>query len=140
MISRKAFPRVLPATATVVLACALAGCSGGSGQGGSGGTGLDAALANVASTPATRAQVAYDDTAALVKLSGTSPGTTKGFAVLRGWGASSLMDLAVRLSGDTGIDVFNEDYFQMYLNSDLPALPSCARLPTAAQSHVIGCP
>jgi hypothetical protein len=43
-----------------------------------------------------------------------NPGTTKGFAVLRGWGASSLMDL--------------------------PALPYCARLPAAARSRVIGCP
>jgi hypothetical protein len=110
MISRKAFSRVLPATATVVLACALAGCSGGSGQGRSGGTGLDAALANVANTPVTRAQVAYDDTAALVKLSGASPGTVQGFAVLRGWGASSLMGLAVQLSGDTGINALNQDY------------------------------
>ena len=33
-----------------------------------------------------------------------------------------------------------DQIFQMYLNSDLPALPSCARLPKAAQSHVIGCP
>jgi hypothetical protein len=117
MISRRAFARVLPAAVTVVLACALAGCSGGSGQGGSGqggsgGTGLDAALANVASTPVTRAQVAYDDTAALVKLSGvtTNPGTGKGFAVVLGWGASSLVELAVPLPGDTGINVLKEDY------------------------------
>ena len=30
--------------------------------------------------------------------------------------------------------------FQMYLNRDLPALPSCARLPRAAASTVTGCP
>ncbi len=116
MRSRKAISRVLPAITVialaVVLGTALGGCSGGSGAGGSGGTGLDAALAKVADTPVTRAQVAYDDTAALVKLSGTSLGLgdLKGFAVLRGYGASSLMELAARLTSDTGINVFSEDY------------------------------
>jgi hypothetical protein len=111
MLSRKAFSRVvLLAIAIIVVAGTLGGCSGGSAQGGSGGTGLDTALATVADTAVTRAQISYDDTAELVRLSGTSPGTTKGFAVLRGWGASSLMDLAAQLSSDTGISVFTEDY------------------------------
>jgi hypothetical protein len=111
MLSRKAFWRVaFPAITVVVVAGTLGGCSGGSAQGGSGGTGLDTALANVADTAVTRAQISYDDTAGLVRLSGANPGTTKGFAVLRGWGASSLMDLSAQLSGDTGISVFTEDY------------------------------
>jgi len=110
MRSRKAFSRVLPAITVIALASTLGGCSGGSGAGGPGGTGLDAALAKVADTPVTRAAVAYDDTAALVKLAGASPGATKGFALLRGYGASSLMALAVQLTSDTGINVFSEDY------------------------------
>jgi hypothetical protein len=92
----------------IVLACSLAGCSGGSAPGG--GTGLDAALANVAGGPVAGAEVSYDDTAALVRLSGTDPFSTKGFAMLRGWGASSLMNLSADLSGDTGISVLREDY------------------------------
>ena len=111
MISRKAFSRVaFPVITIIVVAGALGGCSGGSVQAGSGGTGLDAALANVADTAVTRAQISYDNTAELVRLSGANPGTTKGFAILRGWGASSLMDLAANLSGDTGISVFTEEY------------------------------
>jgi hypothetical protein len=54
--------------------------------------------------------VSYDDTAELVRLSGTSPGATKGFALLRGWGAASLTALAVDMPGDTGINVLAEDY------------------------------
>jgi hypothetical protein len=110
MRSRKAFSRVLPAITVIALATALGGCSGGPGAGGSGGTSLDAALAKVADTPATRAQVAYDDTAALVKLAGTGLAPTKGFALLRGYGASSLMELVTQLTSDTGINVFSEDY------------------------------
>jgi hypothetical protein len=110
MRSRKAFSRVLPAITVIALATALGGCSGGSGAGGSGGTGLDAALAKVADGPVTRAQVAYDNTAALVKLAGTGLDPTKGFALLRGYGASSLMELVTQLTSDTGINVLGEDY------------------------------
>ena len=82
---------VIYASALVLLAGALGGCSGG---GGSGGTSLDAALARVADTGNTRSQITYDNTAELVRLSGTKlVSTAKGFAVLRGWGASALTPL-----------------------------------------------
>jgi len=94
------------------VAGALGSCSSGSGGsgGGSGGTGLETALSHVADTPGNRAQISYDDTAALVRLSGTGLRTTKGFALLRGWGASSLTQVMVTLASDTGINVFSEDY------------------------------
>jgi hypothetical protein len=92
----------------ILLACTLASCSSG---GGSGGNSLDSALAQVGDTAATRTQIAYDDTADLVQLSGTGTGvsSTKGFALLRGWG-SSLAELFAPLAGDTGISIFKEDY------------------------------
>jgi hypothetical protein len=92
----------------IVLACSLGSCSSGSGA--AGGTGLETALSHVADTPGTRTQISYDDTAALVRLSGTDPGSTKGFALLRGWGASSLATVMVYLAHDTGISLFGEDY------------------------------
>ncbi len=81
MSSSQAFSRAIYATALVLLTCAAAG---GSSSPGNGPTRLDAALSHIADTPGTRASIAFDDTARLVQLSGTSPGTTKGFAVLRG--------------------------------------------------------
>jgi hypothetical protein len=71
---------------------------------------LDAALSHVADTSVTRAQISYDDTAELVRLSGTDPGNAKGFAVLRGWGASSIAQELVTLPSDTGISLFSEEY------------------------------
>jgi hypothetical protein len=71
---------------------------------------LDAALARVADTAATRSQIAYDNTSELVKLSGSDPDTTKGFGVLRGWGASSLAEFLAVLTGDTGISLLKGDY------------------------------
>jgi hypothetical protein len=92
----------------IVLAGALGNCSSGSGQ--IAGTSLQAALSHVADTPGNRASISYDDTSALVRLAGSGLGTTKGFALLRGWGAPSLTQLMVILTSDTGIDVFSEDY------------------------------
>jgi hypothetical protein len=109
--SNQVLSRSFWASAIIVLACSLGSCS--SGSGGSGpiaGSSLQAALSHVADTPATRAAIAYDDTSALVQLAGTDPGATKGFAQIRGWGAASLADMMVSLSGDTGISVFGEDY------------------------------
>jgi hypothetical protein len=100
----------LCATALLVLACTLGGCSGASNSGATGGTGLDAALSHVADTPATRVQVSYDDTAELVKLSGNDPGSTKGFAGLLGLGSGALVDLYASLASDTGISLLREDY------------------------------
>ena len=102
------FSRAIYASGLVLVASALGGCS--SGSGGSGGTSLDAALSQVASTSSTRSQIAYDNTAELVRLSGTSPATTKGFAVLRGLGASSLAPYLALLASDTGINLLKEDY------------------------------
>jgi hypothetical protein len=111
------FSLVIYAAVVVLLAGALGGCSGG---GGSGGGSLDAALARVVDTAINRSQISYDNTAELVRLSGTGPGPangplavdlgpTKGFAVLRGWG-SGLYLLLNTLAGATGISVLKEDY------------------------------
>lgn len=84
----------------------LSACSGGSG----GSTGLESALGHIANTTATRSQIWYDDTSELVKLAGTSPGTTKGFALLRGIGTGGLIDYATQLPSQTAVKVFGEDY------------------------------
>jgi hypothetical protein len=70
---------------------------------------LEAALSHVADTSGNRAGISYDDTSALVGLAGSGLGATKGFALLRGYGAS-ITDLMLFLPGDTGINVFSEDY------------------------------
>jgi hypothetical protein len=107
MPKSQAFSRAICASLPILLVFTLASCSSG---GGSGGNSLDAALAQVGDTSATRTQIAYDDTAALVQLSGTGVSTTKGFAPLRGWGSQLLELLAPLARGDTGISVFKEDY------------------------------
>lgn len=115
MSNSQAFSRAVYATALVLMACAAGSCSsrpggGQAGSGATGGTGLDAALSQVADTPGTRAYITFDDTARLVHLSGTSPFPTKGFALLRGFGASSLAGLTPELASQTGISLFSEDY------------------------------
>jgi len=101
--------RAVYTSAFVLLACNLAGCSGGQ-SGSGGGTGLETALSHVASTSSTRTQIAYDDTADLVRLSGTSLGAIKGFGILRGLGASPLVSVVANLASDTGIGLLKEDY------------------------------
>ena len=102
-----AFSRAIYASIVVLLAGAVGGCSSG---GASGGDSLDAALAHIADTAATRSQIAYDNTAELVKLSGSGLGAIKGFGVLRGWGAPSLGGFLGVLTGDTGVSLLKEDY------------------------------
>jgi hypothetical protein len=102
------YSRVAFAAASIFLAATLGACSSGSGA--SGGTSLDAALSRVANAYGTHSQIAYDDTSYLVKLSGTSLGTTKGFATLRGLGAPALAGLSANLTSDTGVSLFKEDY------------------------------
>lgn len=102
-----AFSRAIYASVAVFLAGALGGCSSG---GASGGDSLDAALTHVADTAVTRSQIAYDNTSELVKLSGSGPGATKGFGVLRGWGAPALGGYLPVVTGDTGISLLKEDY------------------------------
>lgn len=99
--------RVIYTSAFMLLAAALGGCSSG---GGSGGDSLDAALAQVADTAGTRPQIAYDNTAELVKLAGRGPTATRGFGVLRGWGAPTLGGSLAILPGDTGVSLLKEDY------------------------------
>jgi hypothetical protein len=96
------------ALATLV---AVAGCggSGGTAGGSSGGSGFSAALGKVADTPGAREQVTYDDTAALVRLAGSS-GSQKGFGVLLGLGATSIAQLMSVIAGDTGIDPYKASY------------------------------
>jgi hypothetical protein len=107
------FGRVIAVISLVTLIVAVTGCSGGSSSGvpgGSGGTGLESALSRVADTASTRSQVTYDNTAELVHLAGKNPAPTKGFAGLRGLGASTVADTADLLPGDAGFDLFGEDY------------------------------
>jgi hypothetical protein len=96
---------ILCAAATVTGLAVLTACSGGGGV-----SGLQAALGHIASTSGNRSQIWYDDTAALVKLAGSSPASVKGFALLRGLGSSGLASLAAELPGPTGINVLREGY------------------------------
>jgi hypothetical protein len=90
----------------LALVTAIAGCSGGSG----GGSGLDAALARVADTANNRTQISYDDTSELVKLAGTNPVATKGFALLRGTGAPTIAEGAYLTPQEAGINLYGENY------------------------------
>lgn len=95
----------LYAAITVTGLAALTACSGGGG-----GSGLQTALGRIANTSNNRSQIYYDDTAALVKLAGANPASTKGFAPLRGLGSSGLASLAAELPGPTGIKLLGESY------------------------------
>jgi hypothetical protein len=99
--------RAARALAVLVLIPIAAGCSGG---GAAGGDGLSSALGHVADTAGNRGQVYYDDTATLVRLTGPTPDYSKGFAVLLGLGTSSIAATIPVLSGDTGIEVFKENF------------------------------
>jgi hypothetical protein len=99
---------------TALLLSLLAGCSGGgsgsSSGGGGHGTGLRAALARIADTAETRREVAYDDTAALVKLGGKGWSSKSQYGRLRGFGASSLVAFEQLLAENPGINVLDADY------------------------------
>jgi hypothetical protein len=71
---------------------------------------LRQALARVADTDDTRSQIYYDNTAALVKLAGRNLGTTAGFALLRGNGATALQSLAQLITSQPGINLADADY------------------------------
>jgi hypothetical protein len=85
---------------------AVTGCSGS----GSGGTGLQTALARVADTAGNRSQITYDNTAELVRLAGSDPASTKGFALLRGLGVPAIASTGYVLPGDAGFNLYAEDY------------------------------
>jgi hypothetical protein len=104
--------RVIPVICFASVLVAVAGCSGGSspGGGGSGGSGLESALSRVADTASTRSSVSYDDTAALVRLAGTNPASTKGFAQLRGWGVPSVAENIDTVPVGVGFNLYGEDY------------------------------
>ncbi|MFL6072224.1 MAG: hypothetical protein ACJ73S_02260 [Mycobacteriales bacterium] len=99
---------------TVLVLGLLAGCSGGGSGSSSGGggdrTGLRAALARVADTAETRREVAYDDTAALVKLAGRGWNSNSAYGQLRGFGASSLVAFEQLLAENPGINLLDADY------------------------------
>jgi hypothetical protein len=102
---------VVFAAALVGLALSAAGCSSSSGGSGSDtGTGLQAALSRIADTASNRSQITYDDTAELVALAGSNPGSTKGFAGLRGWGVSAVVVDTETLPGNAGFNLFGEQY------------------------------
>ena len=101
----------------LVLIPVAAGCASGasaaSGSGGSaapGGDSLTSALAHVADSANNRGQVSYDDTSALVRLTGPTPDYSKDFGVLLGWGASSITPMISQLSDDTGIELLKENF------------------------------
>ncbi len=95
------------AAAAIVLAVLGAGCSSG-GAAGHGSSSLTAALGRVADTSSNRAQIWYDDTAALVRVAGRSWHRHRGFALLRGVGAPGLVPWAGQISA--GIRVIDENY------------------------------
>jgi len=95
-----------PAVAAVSGLVLLTACSGGS----SGTTGLESALGHIANTSGNHSQIWYDDTSALVKLAGASPGSSKGFALLRGIGTGGLVSYATELPGRTAVKVLSENY------------------------------
>jgi hypothetical protein len=107
VLSRRAVSRFVLIVTLAAVAPALAACSGGSGGGGSG---LDAALARIADTANTRNQIFYDDTSELVKLAGTNPVGTKGFALLRGMGAGALAESVYVSPQELGINLYGENY------------------------------
>jgi hypothetical protein len=103
------FARTIPMIGLAVVIVAVAGCGGSGGSGGSGG-GLESALSRVADTAANRSEITYDNTAVLVQLAGKSLTSTKGFAELRGWGASAVADEADLLPGEAGFNLLGENY------------------------------
>jgi hypothetical protein len=90
-----------------VLVAVTAGCS----SGGSGGSGLETALARVSDTANNRDAIYYDNTGELVSLVGSSlSAESKGYGQLRGMGALNIAAYMTTLPGDTGINLFAENY------------------------------
>jgi hypothetical protein len=94
---------------TAAMLVLSAACGGGSAST-TGGTPLLQALSRVAATTDDRAQIYYDDTAALVKLAGRNVTGSDGFGVLRGFGSGELQELAGTADDQPGIMLFNADY------------------------------
>lgn len=117
------FVRAVPMACLVTIIVASTGCSGsgpgpgsrsgpGSGSGGSGGsgsTGLESALSRVADTAGNRTMIAYDNTAALVRLAGKDPVSKNVFAGLRGWGVTGAGAMGTG-ERDAGFDLYGENY------------------------------
>jgi hypothetical protein len=93
----------------VAAAGALAACGSGGGAASGGGTGLEAALSRLADTSNNRSLITYDDTAALVKLSGNTLSAT-GYAPLIGNGVGSLIADASTVQSLAGINLLGEQY------------------------------
>lgn len=91
--------------AAMVVLSLLPACSGGGSN-----TQLTVALATIADNPNTRAEIQYDDTAALVDLAGASWSSTKGFAPLRGYGSGSLASYGRVLADSLHLRMFDADY------------------------------
>jgi hypothetical protein len=102
-------PRRLAIIGTAAMLVLLAGCGGSSGT--AGGTALTQALSRVADTADTRAEIDFDDTAALVTLTGKGRATkADSFGPLRGFGASGLQQYVNLASGQPGINLFSASY------------------------------
>ncbi len=99
--------RYAAAAAAALLAPLAAACSGGPGARPVDPS-LTAALARVADTPGNRGQIWYDDTAALVRVTGRSWSRHGAFAALRGLGAPGLASAAPQISA--GIDLIGDTY------------------------------
>ena len=99
--------RVVLPILTMAFMLANTGCS----NSGSGSSGLETALARVSDTANNRDVIYYDNTAELVTLVGSSlSAESKGYGQLRGLGASSIVSFADTLPGETGINLFDENY------------------------------
>jgi hypothetical protein len=88
---------------------ALAGCGSGGGVAPGGGAGLEAALSRVADTSGNRDFITYDDTAALVKLTGKTL-SASGYAELIGNGTGGLIAYASTVQSLAGINLLGEQY------------------------------
>ena len=92
-----------------LLAGALAGCSLVARADGSQ-VSFQQALARIAATPATRRLIVYDNTGALVKLTGSSWSAQGSFAALRGTGAGPLTQVGQLLASNPGINLLGASY------------------------------
>jgi hypothetical protein len=101
--------RIASAVLAVATAGSLVSACGTGGGGSGGGTRLDAALSRVADNSNTRSEVFYDDTAALVKVTGKRL-TAKGYGLLVGTGASGLQPYVEVIQGQADIRLLDEQY------------------------------
>jgi hypothetical protein len=104
-----AWKRTVSGVLAVAAMGTLAACGSGGGGASGGGSGLEAALSRLADTSNSRALITYDDTAALVKLTGNII-SGSGYAPLIGNGVGELMADASIVQSLAGINLLGEQY------------------------------